>query len=149
MTTVATPTFTPTGGQVGTAASFEIACATSGATIYYTYGTTSPNTGWTEYTAAVDLPTEGGQSVYIQAYAKKTGSTDSDVADATFYTIGFSGAVSAAAPAVLDTNTSQGLGAVCEGIGKTGSDGASIGGSRIGGSPGTDLKIEYGDGPGV
>jgi hypothetical protein len=54
----------------------------------------------------------------------------------------FSGAVSAAAPAVVDTAASQSTGAVCEGIGLTGVDGASIGGSRIGGSPGTDLVID-------
>ncbi len=54
----------------------------------------------------------------------------------------YGAAVSAAAPAVVDTNASQGTGAVSEGIGLTGTDGASIGGSRIGGSPGTDLKIE-------
>jgi hypothetical protein len=54
----------------------------------------------------------------------------------------YGAAVSAAAPAVVDTNVSQDTGAVCEGIGLTGADGASIGGSRIGGAPGTDLKIE-------
>ena len=54
----------------------------------------------------------------------------------------YGAAVSANAPAVVDTNATQGTGAVSEGIGLTGADGASIGGSRIGGSPGTDLKIE-------
>lgn len=54
----------------------------------------------------------------------------------------YGAAVSAAAPAVVDTNASQDTGAVSEGIGLTGADGASIGGSRIGGDPGTDLKIE-------
>lgn len=54
----------------------------------------------------------------------------------------YGAAVSAAAPAVVDTNASQDTGAVCEGIGLTGADGTSIGGSRIGGAPGTDLKIE-------
>jgi len=54
----------------------------------------------------------------------------------------FSAAVSAAAPAVVDTAASQDTGAVCEGIGLTGVDGASIGGSRIGGDPGTDLVID-------
>jgi hypothetical protein len=54
----------------------------------------------------------------------------------------YGAAVSANAPAVVDTAASQDTGAVCEGIGLTGADGASIGGSRIGGSPGTDLKIE-------
>lgn len=54
----------------------------------------------------------------------------------------FGAAVSANAPAVVDTNSSQSTGAVCEGIGLTGTDGESIGGSRIGGSPGTDLVID-------
>lgn len=57
-------------------------------------------------------------------------------------TVTYSGAVSANAPAVVDTASSQSTGAVSEGIGLTGADGDSIGGSRIGGSPGTDLKIE-------
>ena len=56
--------------------------------------------------------------------------------------ITYGAAVSAAAPAVADTNTTQATGAVCEGIGLTGTNGESIGGSRIGGTPGTDLKIE-------
>lgn len=54
----------------------------------------------------------------------------------------FGAAVSANAPAVVDTAASQSTGAVSEGIGLTGADGASIGGSRIGGSPGTDLVID-------
>jgi len=146
MAQVATPTFTPTGGQVGTSASFELATATSGATIYYTYGDTDPSTtGWTEYTAAVDLPTESGQTVNVRAYAVKAASDDSEVASTTFYTIGFSGAVGASAVAILDTNSTQGLGSVSEGIGKSGSDGASIGGQRIGASgTTTDLKYETG-----
>lgn len=61
----------------------------------------------------------------------------------------FGAAVSANAPAVVDTNASQDTGAVCAGIGSTGADEASIGASRIGGAPGTDLKIDTGDGPGV
>ena len=46
----------------------------------------------------------------------------------------YSSAVSAAYPAVVDTNASQDTGAVCQGIGKTGSDGDSISGWRIGAS---------------
>lgn len=145
MAQVATPTFTPDGGQVGTAASFELATATSGATIYYTYGDTDPSTtGWTEYTAAVDLPTESGQTVTVRAYAVKAASDDSEVAEVTFYTIGFSSAVGANAVAILDTAASQGLGSVSEGIGKSGSDGTSIGGSRIGTGSTSDIKYETG-----
>jgi hypothetical protein len=62
----------------------------------------------------------------------------------------FGAAVSAAAPAVVDTAASQDTGAVCEGIGLTGADEASISGWRIGASATTtDLKIDTGDGPGV
>jgi hypothetical protein len=61
----------------------------------------------------------------------------------------FSAAVSATAPAVVDTNASQDTGAATQGIGLTGADEASIGGSRIGGAPGTNFKIDTGDGPGV
>lgn len=142
MAQVATPTFTPTGGQVGTSASFELATATSGATIYYTFGDADPSTGWTEYTAAVDLPTESGQTVTVRAYAVKAANDDSAVAETTFYTIGFSDAVGANAVAILDTNSTQGLGSVCEGIGKSGSDGTSIGGQRIGAS-GTTTNLKY------
>ena len=63
--------------------------------------------------------------------------------------ITYGAAVSASAPAIVDTAASQATGAVCEGIGLTGADGASIGGSRIGGAPGTDLLVEYGDRVGV
>lgn len=61
----------------------------------------------------------------------------------------YGGAVSATSPAVVDTNANQATGAAVAGIGKTGADAASIGASRIGGAPGTDLKIEVGDGVGV
>lgn len=56
--------------------------------------------------------------------------------------ITYGAAVKPSAPAVADTNASQDTGAVSQGIGLIGADGVSIGGSRIGGSPGTDLKFE-------
>lgn len=56
--------------------------------------------------------------------------------------ITYGAAVKAAAPAVADTNATQGTGAVCEGIGLIGADGVSIGASRIGGAPGSDLLFE-------
>ncbi|MEK9894793.1 MAG: hypothetical protein VW518_00020 [Burkholderiaceae bacterium] len=61
----------------------------------------------------------------------------------------FSSAVSATAPAIVDTNASQDTGAATQGIGLVPADEASISGSRIGGAPGTDLKGETGDGVGV
>ena len=149
MAVTATPTASPNGGKVLPGATFTLACATEGATIYYTYGTAPANTGWEEYTGAVTLPSTSGQTVTVRVYATSAGNDDSAVATFTFYTVGYSAAVSASAVTVVDTNATQGLGAVCEGIGASGSDEASIGGSRIGGSPGTDLKIETGDGPGT
>jgi hypothetical protein len=57
--------------------------------------------------------------------------------------ITYGAAVSAAAPAVADTNVSQDTGAVNQGIGRTGADGASIGGQRIGAATTTtDIKFE-------
>jgi hypothetical protein len=54
----------------------------------------------------------------------------------------YSAAVSAAAPAVVDNAASQDTGAVCEGIGLKGADGASIGSAtRIGGAA-ADLTFE-------
>lgn len=55
----------------------------------------------------------------------------------------YSAAVNANNPAVVDTNASQDTGAVCEGIGLTGANNASISGQRIGASATTtDLKIK-------
>lgn len=54
----------------------------------------------------------------------------------------YGAAVSAAAPAILDTAGSQDTGAACEGIGLIGNDAVSIGGSRIGGAPGAELVFE-------
>lgn len=143
MAVTATPTITPTAGKVAPASTFEIACSTEEATIYYTFGDAPANTGWTVYTAAVALPSDSGTTTTVRAYAKSTGNTDSAVASSTFYTVGYSAAVSATAKTVLDTNSTQALGAVCEGINPSGSDGASISGQRIGASSTTtDLKVE-------
>lgn len=146
MPQVATPTFSPTAGKVNAGASVTIACATAGATIYYTFGDTAASTtGWTEYTAAVALPAASGTTNTIRAFAIKAANDDSAVASGTFYTIGFSSAVSADAKTVLDTAASQGLGAVCEGIAPSGADGASISGQRIGADQTTtDLVVETG-----
>lgn len=143
MAVVATPTFSPNGGQVAPGSTFTISCATAGATIKYTFGDAPANTGWTTYSGAVTLPAASGDTEVVRAYAYKAGDTDSAVASATFYTVGYSAAVSASAKTVVDTNASQGLGSVCEGINPTGADGASISGQRIGASSTTtDLKVE-------
>lgn len=45
-------------------------------------------------------------------------------------------------PIVFDTNASNPTGFATQGIGLRGADHASVGGSRIGGSPGTDFKYD-------
>lgn len=50
--------------------------------------------------------------------------------------------IEADVPIVFDSDSSNGLGFATQGIGLRGSDHASISGSRIGGSPGTDLKYD-------
>lgn len=143
MPATATPTFSPNGGQVAPASTFTIACATEGATIKYTYGTTPANSGWTTYSGAVTLPAASGNTVTVRAYATSEGNDDSAVASATFYTVGYSAAVSATAKTVLDTAASQGLGAATQGFATAAADGASISGWRIGASGTTsDLKAE-------
>lgn len=145
MATVATPVLSPTGGKKLPGASVTITCATENADIYYTFGDGAPSTEWELYVDGVTLPASSGTTTKIRAYAVKVDSDDSAVASGTFYTVGFSGAVGANAVAILDTNTSQALGAVCEGIGKSGSDNTSISGRRIGASSTTtDLKYETG-----
>lgn len=144
MAVVATPTFTANGGKVAPGATFTLACGTVGATIYYTFGDTpASDVNWTEYTVAVALPADSGTTTTVRAYAIKAGDDDSAVASATFYTVGYSAAVSATAKTVLDTAASQGLGAATQGIATTAADGASISGWRIGASAtNTDLKAE-------
>jgi phosphotransferase system HPr-like phosphotransfer protein len=143
MAVTATPTFSPNGGQAAPASTFTISCATASSTIRYTYGDAGANTGWTTYTGAVSLPSASGNTVTVRAYATSAGNDDSAVASATFYTVGYSSAVSATAKTVIDTAASQGLAAVCEGIAPSGADGASISGWRIGASATTtDLKVE-------
>lgn len=151
MAVTATPTASPSGGQVNPSATFTLASATGSSTVYYTYGDSPASaTNWTEYTGAVTLPSTSGQTVTVRAYATSAGNDDSAVATFTFYTIGYSGGVSATAKTVLDTNTSQGIGAVNQGINATAADEASISGQRIGASgTTTDFKVETGDGPGT
>lgn len=143
MPATATPTVSPNGGKVAPGSTFTLACATEGATIRYTYGDAPANTGWTTYSGAVTLPAASGSTVTVRAYATSDGNDPSAVASATFYTVGYSAAVSATAKTVLDTAASQGLGAATQGINTTAADNASISGWRIGASATTtDLKAE-------
>lgn len=79
---VAIPTISPNGGTFQVATEVTLACATAGATIYYTTNGTTPTTGSTEYVAPFTLST--GSVYNVQAFAVKTGLTDSTVAGALF-----------------------------------------------------------------
>ena len=80
---VATPTFTPAAGSYTETQSVTIACATDGATIYYTIDGTDP----TDPTAAPLTYSEAisvSETTTIKAYATKSGMTDSEIASATY-----------------------------------------------------------------
>ena len=77
--TVAAPTFSPTGGNYSVAQTVTITTTTSGATIYYTTDGTTPTTNSTHYTAAITVST----TTTIKAIAVKDG-VSSAVATATF-----------------------------------------------------------------
>ena len=76
--TVATPTFTPDSGTYYEIQNVSIACATDGATIYYS--TVAENGPWTAYTEAITVD----QNTTIWAYAEKEGYNDSPVYSATY-----------------------------------------------------------------
>ena len=77
---VATPTITPNGGTFVETASVSIACATTGATIYYTTDGTTPTTASTAYTGSFNLT----KSATVKAIAVKAECTNSAVASAAF-----------------------------------------------------------------
>ena len=93
---VATPTFTPAAGEYTAAQSVEIACATDGASIYYTTDGTDPTAASSAYTEAIAV----GESMTIKAIAVKEGMDDSEIATAA-YTINI--------PAEPDFTTVAGL----------------------------------------
>jgi hypothetical protein len=76
--TVATPTFSPAAGAYSSAQSVTISDATSGATIYYTTGGTTPTTSSTPYSGPITVST----TETLQAIAVSTG--DSAVASAAY-----------------------------------------------------------------
>ncbi|MBJ6725982.1 chitobiase/beta-hexosaminidase C-terminal domain-containing protein [Geomesophilobacter sediminis] len=78
---VATPTFTPSGGSYSGAQSVTIQCATAGATIYYTTDGTLPTTASTVYTAPVAI--SGTGTTTFKAFAVLSG-VSSTVASATY-----------------------------------------------------------------
>lgn len=78
--TVATPTFTPAAGTYTEAQNVTIACATEGATIYYTTDGSNPTTASTQYTAAIAVE----KTTTIKAIAVKEGMYNSTVATAAY-----------------------------------------------------------------
>ena len=77
---VAAPTFTPAAGEYTAAQSVEIACATDGASIYYTTDGTDPTAASSAYTDAIAV----GEAMTIKAIAVKEGWTDSEIATAAY-----------------------------------------------------------------
>jgi lysophospholipase L1-like esterase len=77
---VATPTFSPAAGSYSGTQSVTIACATSGATIYYTTDGSTPTTSSSVYSAAISV----ASSQTIKALAVKSGMADSAVGSAAY-----------------------------------------------------------------
>ena len=77
---VATPTFSPAGGNYTSAASVTISDLTAGATIYYTTNGTPPTTASTVYTGPISVTA----TETIQAIAVASGFSQSAVASSTY-----------------------------------------------------------------
>ncbi|MCR4847413.1 MAG: chitobiase/beta-hexosaminidase C-terminal domain-containing protein [Bacteroidales bacterium] len=79
---VANPTFTPAAGSFITAQTVSIACATEGATIYYTTDGSDPTPNSLVFSEAFEV----SETTTVKAIAVKDGMNNSDVASA-IYTI--------------------------------------------------------------
>jgi len=77
---VATPTFTPAAGSYISVQTVTIACATEGATVYYTLDGTDPTTESEVYAEAFTV----SETTTVKAYAVKEGMNDSDIAEITY-----------------------------------------------------------------
>lgn len=77
---VATPTFTPEAGTYTEAQTVSIACATNGATIYYTTDGTTP----TASSAVYSTPISVAETMTIKAMATKEGMINSEITEATY-----------------------------------------------------------------
>jgi hypothetical protein len=153
MAAPADPVVSPTAGLVNTGTDITIG-AVAGVSFYYTLGGETPTRFSNVYTAGEldNLLEVGGANVNLKVVAFNNTDTNfaepSNVVTANFRAVSFGAATSATSPVLVDTGTGQG-GAVCSGIAVTGSDGASAGIARLGGTAGTDVKVETGDGIGV
>ena len=85
--TVATPTASPSAGQVTLGTPVTLSTATSGASIYYTTNGTTPTTSSTLYSAAIPIDS----ALTIRAIAVKSGMKNSDMLTAA-YTVTMEGA---------------------------------------------------------
>ena len=77
---VAVPTITPNGGIFTNSVSVTLACATAGATIYYTLNGSNPTTNSLVYTGPFVLTNSAG----VKAFAVKAGAVSSAIASAGF-----------------------------------------------------------------
>ena len=77
---VATPVITPNGGSFLDSQEVSIACATEGATIYYTTNGNDPTTSSTQYTAPFTL----NATTTVKAFAVKANYDNSAIVTATF-----------------------------------------------------------------
>jgi len=85
MLTVATPTLSPAGGEYTEAQTVTVACATEGASIYYTIDGTDPMVALTGingtlYTEALTI----SETTTVKAIAVKEGMNNSEIATATY-----------------------------------------------------------------
>lgn len=80
---VATPTFTPPGGTYTTDIQASIACATTGAAIYYTTNGDVPTTASEIYVSPLDIIGDGA-NVTLRAMAVKNGMQNSGIASAAY-----------------------------------------------------------------
>jgi len=80
-TTVETPTASPSGGNFTSSVSVTLACATSGASIYYTTNGANPTTASTLYSSPFTVST----SSTVKAIGIKSGLTNSAVASFAFF----------------------------------------------------------------
>ena len=80
---VANPTFMPAAGSFISVQQVSIACATEGATIYYTTDGTEPTTESTEFTEAFTV----SSTTTVKAFAVKEGFNNSDVVSAEYVII--------------------------------------------------------------
>lgn len=79
--TCATPTFNPEGGEFSSnKIDVEIACATSGATIYYTTNGNAPTTSSSVYSSAISLT----ETTTLKALAVADGYNNSEIATAVY-----------------------------------------------------------------